>query len=146
MQRLLKAREMLVEPVRSLSGSKSNSMAIAPVMPPTFTSPYTAPVFPQPATLPSVAEPSCSETSVNTSPIAGLAAALMASTSMSMTTENWSFTFLRSLTSTVAELPTSVFRAVSASEMFRMLPQSESTRWLYSLPRPWNWTSGRPLR
>ena len=39
MQRLLKAREMVVEPVRSLSGSKSNSMAIAPAMPPTFTSP-----------------------------------------------------------------------------------------------------------
>ena len=70
----------------------------------------------------------------------------MASTSMSMTTENWSLTFRRSSTSTVAELPSSVLSAVSASEMFFMLPQRESTRWLYSLPRPWNCTSGRPFR
>ena len=48
----------------------------------------------------------------------GDAAAFIASTSMSMTTENWSFTFLRSPTRTVAELPTSVFSAVSASEIF----------------------------
>ena len=83
--------------------------------------------MPQRATFPSVAEPSCSETSVKTSPILGDAAAFIASTSMSMTTENWSFTFLRSPTRTVAELPTSVFSAVSASEIFFMLPQSEST-------------------